>query len=153
MARDLSARTHDISHTTIVLYTGLPSLLCGVRALPASPSRASHQEAAERPCLGHDEAQHKDSVDAEEVHGVALGRRVAAQREDHLRGCEGAEGGARRGRWFKGMQGSCLRGAHVRAISPSHKLTFLTLSYCITLSPHARRGRGPERSRQRGSSG
>ena len=53
-----------------------------------TPSRlvcASHQEAAEQPRLSADEAEHEDGVDAEEVRGIPLGRRVPTQREYHLR--------------------------------------------------------------------
>eukprot|EP00964_Phaeocystis_antarctica_P064231 scaffold38621_cov81-Phaeocystis_antarctica.AAC.5 len=65
-----------------VLYTRLAQVCEAENRAPHS-----HQEVAERPRLCHDEAQHEDGVDAEEVDGVALGRCVATQREDdHVRG-------------------------------------------------------------------
>ena len=126
---------------------------------------ASHQKIAERPGLGHDEAQHEGGVDAEEVDGVALGRCVATQREDHLRGVQADVRGAKGIQVPTGVQGG-PPATHARereetdtqcrggAVSLSLTLSLTrALSYYVTRLPRARRGRARGRSKRRGSSG
>ena len=92
----------------------------GRAVLRSGEKVASHQKIAERPGLGHDEAQHEGGVDAEEVDGVALGRCVATQREDHLRGVQAGVKGAKGIQVPTGCKGGSRRAARETEETETH---------------------------------